>query len=103
MIRHIAMFRWKDGTTDEQVAAVTAALDGLPAAVPSVRAYAHGADLGLGEGRWDYVVVGEFDDPDGYLAYDAHPAHDTVRREVIAPLIRERAVVQVPLRASSAP
>lgn len=100
MIRHVAMFRWTEDTRPDQVAAVSAGLDGLPGAVPSIRAYVHGPDLELGEGRWDYAVVADFDDPEGYLAYDSHPAHASVRSELLVPLIRDRAVVQLDLQTS---
>ncbi len=99
MIRHVALFRWSDGTTPEAVADVRAGLDGLPGTVPSIRAYAHGPDLGLGAGRWDYAVIADFDDAEGYAEYDAHPAHASVRSERIAPLVAERAVVQLAVAA----
>jgi hypothetical protein len=95
MIRHVAVFRWLEGTTADQVAAVTAGLAGLPAEVPSIRAYAHGPDLQLGEGRWDYAVVAEFDDAAGYQAYVDHPAHQAVANERIAPIRADRAHVQL--------
>jgi len=97
MIRHVAVFRWHDGTTAAQVDAVRAGLDRMPVEVPSIRAYAHGPDLCLGEGRWDYAVVADFDDADGYLAYVDHPAHDEVRREAISPLVADRGHVQIEL------
>jgi hypothetical protein len=95
MIRHVAVFCWLEGTTADQVAAVTAGLAGLPAEVPSIRAYAHGPDLQLGEGRWDYAVVAEFDDAAGYQAYVDHPAHQAVANERIAPIRADRAHVQL--------
>jgi hypothetical protein len=97
MIRHVAVFRWVEGTTPEQVAAVVTGLASLPAQVPSIRAYTHGPDLRLGDGRWDYAVVGDFDDGAGYQAYVDHPAHDDVRRELILPLVAERGNVQIEL------
>lgn len=97
MIRHVAVFRWVDGTTAAQIDAVRAGLDRMPAEVPSIRSYTHGPDLQLGEGRWDYAVVADFDDPVGYQAYVDHPAHDEVRREHIAPLIADRGHVQLAL------
>lgn len=97
MIRHVALFRWREGTTPDQVAAVRAGLDRLPAEVPSLRAYAHGPDLALGEGRWDYAVVADFDDAPGYVEYVDHPAHDAVRRELILPLAADRAAAQIDL------
>lgn len=97
MIRHVAVFRWVDGATPEQIAAVHAGLAALPAQVPSIRAYTHGPDLRLGEGRWDYAVVGDFADAEGYQTYLDHPAHDEVRRDLITPLAAERGNVQIEL------
>ena len=97
MIRHVAVFRWIDGATAEQVDAIRIGLDSLPAQISSIRAYTHGPDLRFGEGRWDYAVVGDFDDGDGYQAYVDHSAHDAVRRELIVPLIAERGHVQISL------
>ncbi len=97
MIRHVAVFRWQEGTTPEQVAAVHAGLAALPAQIPSIRAYAHGPDLQLGEGRWDYAVVGDFDDPTGYQAYVDHPAHQAVATDLIVPIRADRAHVQLEL------
>ncbi len=65
--------------------------------VPSIRSYTHGADLGLGSGTWDYAIVADFDDADGWLAYDVHPAHDAVRREIFAPIVAERSAVRIAL------
>lgn len=97
MIRHVAVFRWHDGTTAEQVEAVRAGLDRMPVEVPSIRSYSHGPDCRLGEGRWDYAVVADFDDAAGYQAYVDHPAHDEVRREHLGPLVAERGHVQLDL------
>jgi Stress responsive A/B Barrel Domain len=95
MIRHVAVYRWNEGTTAEQVGAVTAALDELPGRVPSIRRYTYGPDVQLGDGRWDYAVVADFDDADGYRSYEEHPDHLAVRSDVIGPLIAQRAIVQL--------
>jgi hypothetical protein len=95
MINHVVMFRWKPDTTAEQIAAIGAALAGLPAAVPSIRSYRHGADLrATAATNYDYAIVATFDDIDGWRAYDAHPAHEAARTDVIRPWIADRAVVQ---------
>ncbi len=95
MLRHVALFRWKPGTTDEQVAAVKDALEALPAQVPTIRSYAVGPDLRLGEDRWDFAVVASFEDARGYQAYVDHPAHQAVATELIAPIKADRAHVQI--------
>lgn len=97
MIRHVVVFRWHEGTTPAQVAAARLGLDGLPGMVPSIRAYTHGPDLRLGDGRWDYAVVADFDDPASYQDYVDHPAHERVRRDLLAPLIADRGNVQISL------
>lgn len=94
MIRHVAVFRWVDGTTDDQIAAVADGLRALPGQIDSVRGYTVGRDLQLGEGRWDFAVVAEFDDAEGYQAYVDHPAHQAVAADLIAPIRAERAHVQ---------
>jgi hypothetical protein len=95
MIRHIAVFRWAEGTTPEQIDAVARGLRALPEQVLSVRSYEVGADLGLGEGRWDFAVAATFDDPAGYQAYVDHPAHRAVAEDLIGPIKADRAHVQM--------
>ena len=97
MIRHVAVFRWVEGATDEQVAAVADALRALPGEIESIRGYTVGSDLRLGEGRWDFAVVAEFDDADGYQTYVDHPAHQAVATDLIAPIRADRAHVQLSL------
>jgi hypothetical protein len=94
-VRHVVVFRWKTDVTADEVATVAAALDALPGRIPSLRAYHHGADLALGEGRWDYGIVAECEDEDGWRAYEQHPAHEQVVTEVLRPRIAERAAVQI--------
>jgi len=95
VITHVVSFRWKPEITDADLAAIAAALDALPAAVPSIRSYRHGRDLGVGAAaNHDYAIVATFDDIAGYHEYDVHPQHDAARSEVIRPWIAERAAVQ---------
>jgi hypothetical protein len=94
-VRHVVLFRWRPEVTSEDVAAIDAALDALPGQIPSLRGYHHGPDLGLGEGRWDYGIVAECDDAEGWRAYAEHPAHQHVVTEVLRPRVAERAAVQI--------
>ncbi|HEX4868740.1 MAG TPA: Dabb family protein [Acidimicrobiales bacterium] len=95
MIRHIAVFRWAEGTTAEQIDAVAAGLRALPDQVPGIRSYEVGPDLRLGEGRWDFALAATFDDPAGYQAYVDHPAHQAVAQDLIGPIKADRAHVQL--------
>ena len=94
-VRHVVLFRWKEGTTEAQVTAIDAELDELPARIPELVSYHHGPDLALGDGRWDFGIVAECADTDGWRAYDEHPAHQRVVVEVIRPHVAERAAVQI--------
>lgn len=94
MLRHVALFRWADGTTAEQKQALVQGLARLPSLIPDLRDYRFGDDAGLLEGNWDFAVVADFDDVDGWRAYREHPEHRRVLSELIAPVAAERAAVQ---------
>lgn len=94
--RHVVMFVWSEGTTTGQQDEVAARLGALPGVIPEIRAYA-GADAGVNPGNHDFVVVADFADRDGYLAYRDHPAHRAVIDECITPIVAERAAVQYAL------
>lgn len=97
MFRHTVMFRWAASSTDEQRSALEVALSRLPDAVPSIRSYHFGPDAGLNQSNFEFAVVADFDDVDGYLAYRDHPAHQRIINELILPFIEDRAAVQYDL------
>ena len=94
MVRHVVLLRWNDDADDAAKAAVLDGRGTLPAAIETIRAYAFGADLGVGPGNFDLAVVADFDDEAGYLTYRDHPAHQQVIVDHIAPILAERAAVQ---------
>jgi hypothetical protein len=94
MIRHVALFTWTDGTTDEQRERVATELRTLPPMMTGMRAYAVGPDAGLGTGNYDFAVVADFEDLASYEAYRDHPAHRAIIEESIAPIRASRVAVQ---------
>lgn len=92
-LRHIALFRWQDGTTPDQVARVEEALGILPDVISALDAYAFGPDLGIGSDTFDFAVVAEVADEAGFVAYRDHPDHQAALA-VIRPLLADRAAVQ---------
>ncbi len=94
MFRHVVMFRWTAGAGAEDKASVATGLAELPKTIDAVRAYRFGPDAGLAEGNWDFVVVADFDDVDGYIAYRDHAAHQALIAERIRPIMAERAAAQ---------
>lgn len=99
-IRHVAMFRWVEDVTEEQVAEVSAALSVLPDVVPQLRAYTFGADVGISEGAYDFGVVADVADEDGFAGYRDHPEHQKALG-IIRPLLADRAAIQ--FRVSGTP
>jgi hypothetical protein len=94
VLRHIAMFRFAADTSPEQVEHMAEGLRALPDEVAEVRAFTIGRDLGFREGNWDYAVVADFDDVDGWKVYAADAFHQQVIAERILPIITERTSVQ---------
>jgi hypothetical protein len=97
MIRHCVLFRFTDATSAEDLERISAAAGELPGKIPAIGAYVFGPDLRLGEGSWDYAIVGDFADADAWATYDAHLDHDRFRRDVIGPHIVERCAVRFAL------
>lgn len=74
MLRHIAMYRWRDGVREPDKARLRGELDGLRAACAELRALQFGPDLGLGTAHFDWVVESHLDDLKTLRRYLAHPA-----------------------------
>jgi hypothetical protein len=94
MFRHVVMFRWNDTVDDDDLAAVGAGLDALAAEIAEIAAFAHGPDVGVNDGNYDYVVVGDFRSLDDYNVYRDHPAHRRFITDLIAGRVAERSAVQ---------
>jgi hypothetical protein len=95
MLRHVAVFTWKPGTTERSLEAMRAGLAGLPGQIPEIRAYTFGPDAGLAEGNDAFAVVADFDDEEGWRRYATHPAHLEVIEELVRPLAATRHAVQL--------
>src|SRR5919109_1597604 len=85
-LRHVVLFRFGEGTTDEQVQALADGLDGMPKAVGVMLDYRHGRDLGINEASYDYAVVGDFATVDDYVTYRDHPDHRALIRAWVPPV-----------------
>ena len=94
MLRHVVVFRWKDGTSSAEVDAIVAALRTLPGQIPELRAYDVGGDEGLVPGNADFAVVADVDDAEAWATYRDHPAHRRVIDELITPVLESRTAVQ---------
>ena len=93
-VRHVVMFRWREGVDADHPARTSAALATLPGQIPEIREYRFGPNLGINPGTYDFVVVADFDDEAAYLVYRDHPAHQQVIADVITGFVAERAAAQ---------
>lgn len=93
MFRHVALMKWKRPLEGAEQARVTAVLDDLGAQSPDVRGFSHGPDLGVRPNGYDWALLADFDDPDGWKAYSAHPAHEVVRG-VLRDIVDAQTIVQ---------
>ena len=97
-LRHVVLFRWKEGTTPAHLAAIEDALAALPALIPELVDYHFGRDAGLADGNWDFAVVAGVASVEDYVTYRDHPAHQAALADRIRPHVAERAAVQHHLR-----
>ena len=83
MLRHIVLFKFKEGTEPQQIHDISGAMDALPGQVPSILAYTHGRDAALSTAKFDYAVVADFASEEDYVTYRDHPAHKALGGEVM--------------------
>lgn len=75
MLRHIVMVAFKADASEEQRAAMRAAVEALPDAIPEIRSLVAGANVGSGPSHFDYVTTMDFDDMSAFRRYIDSPAH----------------------------
>lgn len=92
--RHTLMIRFKPEATEEQKQALYRGLGTMPAKIDLIRRYEFGPDLGLIEGNPDMALVADFDSEEDWRAYQSHPEHQAVSREVVQPIAAEMIRVQ---------
>ncbi len=84
MIRNVVLFKFKAGTTPEQVERLVNELQGLQ--VPGMLNVSVGSDAGLREGNMDLGLVIDVEDEDAYKIYDEDAEHNRIRRDLVAPI-----------------
>lgn len=94
MFRHVVLFNWTEGATDAQKHALAGELRKLPDVIDAIRLYHVGPDAGINPGNWDFAVVADFDDADGYRSYRDHPLHKAVVEHYVNPIVTSRHAVQ---------
>lgn len=94
MFRHVVLLRFDRGAPEGHAELVARELRTLPAAIPALRSYEVGVDVGLADDNAHVAVVAGFDDEAGYDTYRDHPAHRRIIAELIAPHLQSRTASQ---------
>lgn len=94
-IRHIGMLTLRRETTAPEADAILDGLHGLKDLVPGVVSVAAQRDLGLKDGNADIHFDVAFASEEDWQAYQRHPAHVALIRQLIAPAITAKAFIQV--------
>ena len=76
-LRHVVLFKFKDGTTPEQVKAIEDAFRALPAKIPEIIDFECGADVSVENKAqgFTHCFLVTFRDAASRAAYLPHPAH----------------------------
>lgn len=92
--RHVALFRWAEGTTTGQREELKARLAELPGQITQIQSYSFGENARVNPDGYDFAVVADFTDADAYVVYRDHPVHRAVIDELITPIVSDRAAIQ---------
>ncbi len=95
MVKHIVIFRLKDGLSfEEKEKAMNnfkQGIEALPAVIPTIRAIAVGLNINADE-ACDICLDSTFDTLDDVRAYSAHPDHQAVAGR-LKPFVASRSCV----------
>ena len=94
MILHHVVFTWKNDVTPERVAELTAAIDALHGLVPGLISIRGSPDARLRPGNPDYLLSATFADEGAWHAYQVHPDHKALLRDMIEPMAAHRLAIQ---------
>jgi hypothetical protein len=77
LLRHVVLFKFKDGTTDEQVAEVVDAFRALQDKIDVIQDFEYGTDVSVENkaAGFTHCFFVTFADEQGRDAYLPHPAH----------------------------
>jgi hypothetical protein len=93
-LRHTVLLTFVPGTDAAHIDAIVAALEGLPGRVETLAAMEVERDLAIDARSAHLLIRADFDSVADWQAYQDHPSHQQVIRELIAPVLAARASVQ---------
>ena len=100
MILHIVLFKWKEGVKKEQVDAIYAAMAKLPAAIHKIKRLVWGSYVIFREGNADWALAAIFANQADWQAYQVHPDHQAIVKDLVTPILESRTAIQMPVPAA---
>jgi quinol monooxygenase YgiN len=82
MFRHVALIKWKEDASAEQIQAVLQALSSLPSKCRTIRGWSQAEDLRLDSTNYDFVLIADFESVEGFNAYSVDPHHLAVVQQI---------------------
>ncbi len=84
MLTHVVLFKFKQGTTAQEIQHLAEGLGGLPELIEEIREFRFGIDMLRSERSYDFALISSFDDLDAMQRYQVHPEHQKVLAHVRA-------------------
>jgi hypothetical protein len=75
MITHVVLFKFNQGTSDQDIQTLLEGLGELPQQIEEIREFRFGRDVIHSERSCDLGLVSSFDDLDALQRYQTHPLH----------------------------
>lgn len=94
-IKHIGMLTLSDDVKADHRTAIANGLQGLVGVVPGLLRMSVAADLGIQSGNATILFMATFEDEQAWAGYGAHSAHREVVKKLIAPVLRDKAFMQI--------
>eukprot|EP00244_Chara_vulgaris_P000488 TRINITY_DN1083_c0_g2_i1.p1 TRINITY_DN1083_c0_g2~~TRINITY_DN1083_c0_g2_i1.p1 ORF type:complete len:102 (-),score=13.45 TRINITY_DN1083_c0_g2_i1:168-473(-) len=99
MLRHVVLLEMKEGTPDGAIADIVTELENLKGRLPrevKLVNYTCGRDAGLvSSGNAHVAIVADFEDEDGYRAYQSNVEHQAIIKNFILPHLQKRMASQL--------
>jgi len=95
VLRHIVLLRFREDADPGQVEALVTDFLGIEDQVPGIESLALHRDIGLNPINAHVMLELEFADPTAWRSYQDHPVHQDFVHNRVAPILEERAVIQV--------
>ena len=95
MILHIVAFRFRPGTAAASIGAAGAALLAMNGRIPEIREIRWARNLAPSANEYPHVLSVLLDDMAAVERYSAHPVHQQVVTEVLAPIREARLALDI--------